>query len=291
MNRQFIRCFSHNAPLRKTGYSTVEPVHHLVNINKAALKPAYQSLLKSKDDIESVAYKPTEICQDRFTEHYYNTVQSDLLLSFYEHGATKIKGNKKRSWGTDSPYALYRGLKKAKGLGRPTRDIHPINRHNIPEVTGISINAYSSEVLEEEWANISNRLQIAQITNVKPKVLRNKSNVLQWKVREGKICGCKAELTGRDMTQFLTTLTELVLPRIRTFEGIANTSGDSTGNVSFGLDPEDVKFFPEIENFQELHPNLFGFHITIKTSARTDEQARILLSALNFPFYTPVKNS
>lgn len=291
LSRSFIRSFSSGLVIKKPGYSSVAPVHHLVKIDKAALKPVYQPILLEKDDIQSVGFKPTEISQDRFQEHYQNTVQSDLMLALYEHDAEVIPGNKKRSWGTDSPYKLYRGLKKQKGLGRPSRDIHPIRSSNIPEITSISINAYNQAALEENWINISNRLQIAQITNVKPKQTRNKSNVLQWKVREGKICGCKAELTGRDMTQFITTLVELVLPRIRTFEGISNTSGDSSGNISFGLEPEDVKFFPEIENFQELYPNLFGFNITLKTTARTDEQARTLLSALGFPFYTPAKNT
>lgn len=100
----------------------------------------------------------------------------------------------------------------------------------------------------------------------------------------GKEMWCQGELTGSDMSQFLLTLTELVLPRIRTFRGVPKKSGDKFGNISIGLDPEDVKFFPEIEHFQELFPNLFGFHITFKTSARTDDAARVLLSSLGLPF-------
>ncbi|CCE80207.1 Piso0_003309 [Millerozyma farinosa CBS 7064] len=282
-----IRCFSSSSRALRAGYSTVEPVHHLVKIRKAALKPGYKDLLIPKNDIRAVGFKPEEICQDRVHEHYVNTIQSDMLLHFYEHDAKVIEGNKKRSWGTDSPYALYRNLKKPKGLSKPTKDIHPVTYKNIPELKSIVINAYNSDALDESWLNISTKLQLSQITNVKPKQLYNKSNVLPWKVREGKPCGAKVELTGRDMNQFLSTLTELVLPRIRTFKGIKNTSGDSNGNISFGLTSEDVKYFPEIENFQELFPNLFGFHITFKTSARTDEQARTLLSSYGFPFYNP----
>lgn len=289
MNRQWVRLFSSSGARAKTGYSTVEPVHHLVKIHKAALSPRYQPLLVAKDDIESVGYKPTEIEQDRLTEHYQNTLQSDLLLHFYEHDAEVIPGNKKREWNTDSPYALYRNMKKPKGVGRATRDVKPVGPKNVPELTEITINLYNKEALEDSWLNISSRLQVAQITNVKAKQLYNRSNILPWKVREGKPCGCKVDLQGRDMTQFLSTLTELVLPRIRTFQGIRNTSGDGNGNISFGLDPEDVKYFPEIENFQELYPNLWGFHITFKTSARTDEAARTLLSSLGLPFYDPVE--
>lgn len=287
MNRPAVRFLSSSSTRAKPGYSSVQPVHHLVKIKKAALMPKYQPLLKSRDDIEAVGYKPTEIGQDRLAEHYENTVQSDLLLHFYEHDKPMVPGNKRREWTKDSPYALYRNLKEPKGLGRPTRDVRPIGPDNVPELTSISLNLYNREALEHPWMNISSRLQLAQITNVKPKQLKNKSNILPWKVREGKPCGCKVELTGRDMSQFLLTLTELVLPRVRTFRGIKNTSGDKSGNVTFGLDPEDVKFFPEIENFQELYPTLWGFHITFKTTARTDEAARTLLSALGMPFYDP----
>lgn len=283
MNR--LRSFSTASRLSRTGYSTVEPVHHLVPINKSALKPGLKQLLLPKDDIKSVGYKPSNIGQDRVKDYYNDSLQSNLMLQLYEHDKEVIKGSKHREWGVDSPYKLYRRMKKPKGLSRPTKDIHPITHTNIPELTGININLYNKDALEESWLNISSRLQIAQITNVKPKRIYNRSNILPWKCREGKPCGCKVELSGEDMSQFLSTLTELVLPRIRTFQGISKKSGDRNGNISFGLGPEDVKYFPEIENFQELFPNLFGFHITFKTSARTDDQARLLLSSLGLPFH------
>lgn len=282
-----VRLFSTSGVRCKTGYSTVKPVHHLVPISKAALKPAYKELLVPRDDIRSIGYRPVDIEQDRLREHYQNTLQSDLMLHFYEHDAEVIPGNKRRPWEADSPYALYRNWKKPKGVGRPTRDIKPITAGNVPELTGITINLYNTEALEDSWLNISSRLQATQITNAKAKQLYNRSNILPWKVREGKPCGCKVDLSGRDMSQFLLTLTELVLPRVRTFQGIKNTSGDRNGNILMGLEPEDVKFFPEIENFQELFPTLWGFHITFKTTARTDEAARTLLSLMGFPFYDP----
>lgn len=281
MNR---RLFSTTSKLYGSGYSTVEPVHHLVKINKSALKPGLKELLIPKDDIRSIGYKPRNIGQDRVRDYYQDHLKSDLMLTMYEHEKKTIVGKKFRPWETDSPYKLYRKPKKPIGVTRPTKDILPIGPRNVPELTSISINLYNKHALEESWLNISSRLQISQITNVKPKRIYNKSNVLAWKCRVGKPCGCKVELIGEDMSQFLSTLTELVLPRIRTFSGISRKSGDRNGNISFGLTPEDVKFFPEIENFQELFPNLFGFHVTFKTTARTDGQARLLLSSLGIPF-------
>lgn len=283
LSKAFTRQFSGSCVALRPGYSTVHPVHHLVNVEKSALKPGLQELLIPKDDIRSIGYKPTEISQDRLHEYYLDTLQPDLLLLNYRHGAETIVGEKKRSWGTDSPYKLYRNMRKPRGVSRARPDIRPISYKNIPELRAISIQAFNKYALDEPWLNISTRLQLAQITNVKAKQLHAKSNELKWKLREGKPCGAKLELEGLDMSQFLSTLTELVLPRIRTFQGIKNTSGDTHGNITFGLDPESIKFFPEIENFQELFPNLCGMHITFKTSARTDEQARTLLSSLGIP--------
>ncbi|KAL7663224.1 Large ribosomal subunit protein uL5 C-terminal domain-containing protein [[Candida] zeylanoides] len=283
------RFFQTSATNLKVGYSTVKPVHHLIPIKKQVLSKRFPELNIPKDDIRSPQYKPRDIYQDRVQDYYHNTLQSDLMLSLYEHEAQTERGIKARSWGEDSPYAVYRRDRKPKGLSRATRDVKPIKFNNIPELTGITLNLYNKDALEEPWINISARLQLAQITNVKPKILYNRSNVLSWKVREGKECGCKVDLEGRDMTRFLSTLVELVLPRIRTFQGIKDTSGDRSGNITFGFTSEEVKFFPEIENFQELFPNLFGFHVTFKTTAGTDERARTLLTSLGLPFYKEVK--
>lgn len=265
----------------------MDPVHHLVKINKAALSPRYQEVLIPKDDVRSLGFKPAEFEQDRVKEHFQNTLESDLMLALYEHDAQTIVGEKRRKWEPDSPYALYRHLRKAKHVNRPQRDIHPIGPDNVPKLTAISVNLYSKDVISSPVLNIAARLQLAQLTNLKPKELKNKVNYQGWKLRKGRRCGAKVEITGQDMSQFLTTLTELVLPRIKTFQGLKETSGDRNGNISFGLDPQDIKYFPEIEHFQDLYPKLFGFHITFKTTARTDEAAKALLSSFGLPFYKP----
>ncbi|KAI3407171.1 mrpl7 [Candida oxycetoniae] len=287
MNRAFTRQLSHSRVCLRPGYSTVQPVHHLVPVEKARLKPGLQQLLLPADDIRSNKFKPTEICHDRVAEYYRNTLESDLLLHFYQHGATKIEGNKRREWAKDSPYKLYRGKRKPKGGTRATKDIYPITSTNVPKLTSIVVHAYNKKALEYPWLNISTRLQLSVITNVKAKQIYNKMNILPWKARVGRPCGGKVELFDRDMSQFISTLTELVLPRIRAFKGISVTSGDRNGNISFGMTAEDVQLFPELENYQELFPNLCGIDITFKTTAQTDAQAKTLLSAYGFPFAKP----
>jgi large subunit ribosomal protein L5 len=85
-------------------------------------------------------------------------------------------------------------------------------------------------------------------------------------------------------------LTEIVLPRIREYKGISNNSGDKGGNVQFGLTPNDVRFFPEIEANQDLWPKVFGMHINVVTSAQTDFEARTLLSSYGFAFTGTERN-
>ncbi|RLV93032.1 54S ribosomal protein L7 mitochondrial [Spathaspora sp. JA1] len=284
MSRVIIRQFSQTGIHLRPGYSTVHPVHHLVKVKKANLKPGLSELLIPNDDITSVKYRPTEIDQDRLYEHYRHTLKPDLMLNLYKHDSETIPANTKQSWGVDSPYKLYRPLKKPLGSIRTRASIKPVTDRNIPEITGVTVHSFNKKALVEPWLDITTRLQVATITNVKPKQLFAKTNLVQWKLRKGKPVGGKVDLVGRDMNQFLTTLVELVLPRIRTFKGIKSTSGDKKGNITFGLDNEDIQFFPEIEAFQDLYPNMNGLHVTIKTSASNDEEARTLLSAYGFPF-------
>ncbi|KAI5953644.1 mrpl7 [Candida jiufengensis] len=284
MNKTFIRSFSQTSLRCKPGYSTVQPVHHLINVEKSKLKPSLQNVLLPQDDIRSVKYKPTEISQDRVADYYTNSIESDLLLHFYDHDSKIIEGNKRRSWGNDSPYKVYRSSRNPRGGTRSTKNQYPITNKNIPKLESIVIHSYNKNSLEHHWLNISTRLQLSVISNVKAKQIFNKSNILPWKVRVGKACGGKVELYDRDMNQFISTLTELVLPRIRAFKGIKFSSGDKNGNISFGLTAEDVQLFPELENFQELFPNLNGIDITFKTTAQNDSQAKTLLSTYGFPF-------
>lgn len=225
--------------------------------------------------------------QDRVADHYYNTLQSDLLLINYSHDAGVKKGAKKREWDYSSPYHLNRQLRKPKGSKAQLPDMQPIKWHNVPMVESIVINCYVRESRENQLLPITAALQLQQLTGCKPRAVYAKTDVPTWKVRRGTQMGAKVELRGRPMSQFLTTLTEIVLPRIREYKGISNRSGNRFGGLSFGLTSEDVKFFPEIESNQDLWPKTFGMHININTTAQDDVQARTLVSGLAFPFYGP----
>ncbi|SCU81162.1 LAMI_0B05028g1_1 [Lachancea mirantina] len=282
---QFLRCFSTTEGCWKSACSFVKPVHHLVKIDKSKLSPRFPELKFSKNDIRSPGFKPVATHQDRVWDHYKHTVQSDMLLITYKHGAQVKEGLKKREWDGSSPYHINRQARKPKGSDAQLPDIKPIKWHNIPEVESVVINCYVKEAKENQLLPITAALQLQQITGCKPTPVYARNDVPTWKVRRGNKMGAKIELKGRPMSQFLATLTEIVLPRIREYKGISNKSGNRFGGISFGLTSDDVRFFPEIDSNQDLWPKTFGMHININTSAQTDNQARILMSGFAFPFH------
>ena len=286
---QIIRGFHSSSSASKAACSLVKPVHHLVKIDKQKLSPRFPELKYSKNDIRLPAFKPVATHQDRVREHYYNTLQSDLLLINYQHKGETVRGLKFREWDGSSPYHINREPRKPKGSKAQLPDIKPITWNNIPDIESVVINCYVRDAKENQYLPISAALQLQQITGCKPKALYSRNDVPAWKVRRGTQMGAAVTLKGRPMSQFLSTLTEIVLPRIREYKGISNKSGNRFGGLSFGFTSDEVRFFPEIDANQDLWPVTFGMHININTTAQTDVQARTLVSGFGFPFHGPEK--
>ena len=121
---------------------------------------------------------------------------------------------------------------------------------------------------------------MAAIAGQKPVVTVARKSVAGFKIREGYPIGCKVTLRGERMWEFLERLISIAIPRIRDFRGLNAKSFDGRGNYSMGVREQII--FPEID-FDKVD-KVRGMDITITTSAGTDEEARALLSAFNFPF-------
>jgi large subunit ribosomal protein L5 len=130
------------------------------------------------------------------------------------------------------------------------------------------------KVLEHATADM------AAIAGQKPVVTVARKSVAGFKIREGYPIGCKVTLRGERMWEFLERLISIAIPRIRDFRGLNAKSFDGRGNYSMGVREQII--FPEID-FDKVD-KVRGMDITITTSAGTDEEARALLSAFNFPF-------
>lgn len=159
------------------------------------------------------------------------------------------------------------------------------NIHEIPKVTKVVVNssvgagADSKETLEIAKA------EIALITGQRPVATLSKKSIANFKLRQGQAIGAKVTLRGRIMYEFLERLIKMSLPRIRDFRGVSTKAFDGNGNYTLGV--SDQSIFPEIE-LDQIKRNI-GFDITIVTTARTNEEAKSLLSELGMPFADKAK--
>lgn len=110
--------------------------------------------------------------------------------------------------------------------------------------------------------------------------LRQKKSIAAFKIRDDYPVGCKVTLRKNNMYTFLDRLISIAIPRIRDFRGISAKSFDGRGNYNMGIKEQII--FPEIE-YDKIDA-LRGMNITITTSAKTDDEAKGLLSAFSFPF-------
>ena len=118
------------------------------------------------------------------------------------------------------------------------------------------------------------------IAGQKPVITKSKKSIANFKVREGMALGTKVTLRGERMYEFLDKLINAALPRVRDFRGISATAFDGRGNYALGL--KEQLIFPEIEYDQV--ERVTGMDIIVVTTAKTDEEARELLTQFGMPF-------
>ena len=152
------------------------------------------------------------------------------------------------------------------------------NIMQVPRIIKITLNmgvgAEDKKVMEAAIADLT------RITGQKPLTTFAKKSIAGFKIREGWPIGCKVTLRRQHMYEFLDRLVSIAIPRIRDFRGFNTKSFDGRGNYSLGIQEQIV--FPEID--YDKIDKIRGFDVTITTTAKTDEEARELLMAFNFPF-------
>jgi large subunit ribosomal protein L5 len=122
--------------------------------------------------------------------------------------------------------------------------------------------------------------ELALITGQKPAETKAKKSISNFKLRKGQAIGAKVTLRGDRMYEFLERLIKMALPRIRDFRGVSAKAFDGKGNYTLGV--KDQSIFPEVE-LDRIKRNI-GFDITIVTTARTNDEAKALLTELGVPF-------
>ncbi|WMS89064.1 50S ribosomal protein L5 [Pleionea litopenaei] len=149
----------------------------------------------------------------------------------------------------------------------------------VPRITKITLNMGLGEAVGDKKVIEHAMSDMTAISGQKPVVTRARKSVAGFKIREGYPIGCKVTLRGEKMWEFFERLISIAIPRIRDFRGLNPKSFDGRGNYSLGIKEQIV--FPEID--YDKVDKVRGLDITITTTAESNEEARALLDAFNFP--------
>ena len=150
----------------------------------------------------------------------------------------------------------------------------------IPKLDKIIINVGCGEARDNSKVIDAAMNDLGLITGQKPVATRSKNSIANFKIREGMPIGCKVTLRGEKMYEFVDRLVNLALPRVRDFRGVNPNAFDGRGNYALGI--KEQLIFPEIE--YDKIDKVRGMDIIFVTTAKTDEEARELLTLFNMPF-------
>ncbi|HZN55390.1 MAG TPA: 50S ribosomal protein L5 [Candidatus Polarisedimenticolaceae bacterium] len=150
----------------------------------------------------------------------------------------------------------------------------------VPRVTKVVVNMGVGDAIADGKVMDGAVDELAGITGQKPAITRARKSIANFKLRQGMAIGCCVTLRGKRMYEFLERLTNIALPRVRDFRGTSPRGFDGRGNYTLGV--RDQLIFPEV-NYAKVQ-KVKGMNVCIVTTARTDEEARALLSGLGMPF-------
>ncbi len=150
----------------------------------------------------------------------------------------------------------------------------------VPRIQKITLNMGVGEAVADKKVMDHAVADMQKIGGQKPVVTKSKKSIAGFKIRDNYPVGCMVTLRRAQMFEFLDRLVSVAIPRIRDFRGLNGKSFDGRGNYNMGIKEQII--FPEIE-YDKIDA-LRGMNITITTTAKTDDEARALLAAFNFPF-------
>jgi len=154
------------------------------------------------------------------------------------------------------------------------------NIMQVPRITKVVVNIGMGEAMDNPKSMEAAVSDLTTVTGQKPVMTKARKSIANFKLREGRLIGTKVTLRGDRMWAFLDRLLSTALPRVRDFRGVSANAFDGRGNYTLGL--RDQLIFPEIE--YDKIDKLRGMEVTIVTTAKDDDQARVLLQLLGMPF-------
>ena len=168
------------------------------------------------------------------------------------------------------------------------KEIHGYkNYHQVPRLQKVVVNTSIASQSDVKAALEDAKAELTLITGQRPAETRAKKSISNFKLRKDQPIGAKVTLRGAHMYEFLERLIKMALPRIRDFRGVSPRCFDGNGNYTLGV--PDQSIFPEVE-LDKIKRNI-GFDVTIVTTAKTNQEAKSLLSELGMPFSDKVKKA
>ena len=174
----------------------------------------------------------------------------------------------------------YRDLYENEIVAAMTKKFGYKNVMEVPKLAKVVVNMGVGEAKENAKLLDAAIKDMETITGQKAIATKAKKSVANFKIREGMAIGCKTTLRGEKMYEFVDRLVNLALPRVRDFRGVSADAFDGRGNYALGI--KEQLIFPEIE--YDKVDKVRGMDIIFVTTAKTDEEARYLLSLFNMPF-------
>jgi large subunit ribosomal protein L5 len=154
------------------------------------------------------------------------------------------------------------------------------NVMQVPRISKVVVNIGLGSEQDNAKALEAAMGDVTTITGQKPVMTKARTSIANFKLREGRIIGTKVTLRGYKMWSFLDRLMNTALPRVRDFRGVSPDAFDGRGNYTLGL--RDQLIFPEID--YDKIDKLRGMEVTVVTTAKSDDHARLLLQLLGMPF-------
>ncbi|KAI8094905.1 ribosomal protein L5 domain-containing protein [Gilbertella persicaria] len=232
----------------------------------------------------------------RLKEYYDSTLSEDLMVLGYDH--TRVAPPTSRfpdieakiakaleATEQETPKIVQPEVIRTRKGGKPVKPIQPLKSPRvIPSLDKITLHAMIKDSIHNKSHLLSAFMAFQSITGVRPEVVQARNSVANWKLREGMPVGVKVTLRGEEMYQFMDKLVEIVLPRLKEWPGLSMTAGDGNGNIALGFPPSALALFPEIEGSFDVYPKMTGFDVIFNTTAYTNTDGRLLLSAFSVPF-------
>ncbi len=157
------------------------------------------------------------------------------------------------------------------------------NPMRVPALDKIVLNMGVGEAVADSKIINQAAAEMTKIAGQKPIITKSRTSIATFKIRENMPIGVKVTLRKARMYEFLDRFINIALPRVRDFRGLSPTSFDGRGNYATGL--KEHLIFPEID--YDKIDRVWGMDVVICTTARSDDEARALLEAFNFPFRRP----